>query len=351
MRARAVLLVALLALVAGCGSTPAGSVQARPAPPSSVLVSPPAATGRQTTGALATDRYLALAQVLHQDGVQVWFEADLVKAWLAGAAAFTAAVDRLGKLATETDVAGFKVADEIGYDDGLTSVPQATAFLRDVRAALTRVAPGRAVLIDAVVLDLGCLSWHDSGGRTCAQQAVSRHPAASFAAVGSYLRAGLVDRLDLSTGLLTADAYAARGLTVDQAQQLAWQRVIEAGWDRLTTLQSRKALAAAGGYAGSSDQADADLRLHVDLPVAGGAHAVDIWTWRQVYQGAAVGLLAPDLRTNPLWDGLRARHDEGVTLFTHMTPSTLPPSPADVAHECAVAAQVFRAVFVAAGTG
>lgn len=289
--------------------------------------------------------------MLHQDGVQIWFEADLVKAWLAGGAAFTTAVDRLGKLATETDVAGFKVADEIGYDDGLASVPQATAFLRDTRAALTRVAPGRAILIDAVVLDLGCLGWHDSAGRTCAQQAVARHPAASFAAVDSYLRAGLVDRLDLSTGLLTPGTYAARGLTIDQAQQLAWQRVIGAGWDRLTTLQSRKALAAAGGYGGNADQADADLRLHVDLPLAAGAHAVDIWTWRQVYQGATVGLLAPDLHTNPLWDGLRARHDRGVTLFTHMTPSLLPPSPADAAHECAVAAQVFRAVFVAAGTG
>lgn len=60
MTARGVLLAALLALVAGCGSTPAGSVQARPARPPSVLVSPPAAS-RQTTGAGATDRYLALA--------------------------------------------------------------------------------------------------------------------------------------------------------------------------------------------------------------------------------------------------------------------------------------------------
>lgn len=350
MRRRAVLLVALLALV-GCGST-AASTRAQPHGAQGTVSSAPASPSRQQTGGVgAGDRYLALAQTLHRDGVEVWFEADLVKAWLAGPAAFTVAVRRLGDLAAATDVAGFKVADEIGYNDGLTSPAQATAFLRDVRESLGKVAPGRAVLIDAVVLDLGCLPWHDSAGRACAQQADSRYPAASFTAVGSYLKAGLVDRLDLSTGLLSPTTYAGRGLTIDQAQQQAWQQVRAAGWDKLTTLQSRKALAAAGGYLGNANEARADLRLHVDLPLAGGAHAVDIWTWRQPYQGSTVSLLAPDLRPNPLWDGLRERHDQGVAIFTHMTPSMLPPTSEGMAHESALAALVFSAVFVAAGTG
>jgi hypothetical protein len=346
-------LTALLALGAGCGSTAAapprpaaGASAVATIPPASS--SPPQADGTTTA---TTDRYVALAQTLHRDGVQVWFEADLVKAWLAGPTAFATAAGRLGDLAAATDVTGFKVADEIGYDDGLTSVTQATAFLRDVRDALGKVAPGREILIDAVVLDLGCLPWRDATGRACAQQADARHPAASFTALDSYLRSGLVDRLDLSTGLLTPGAYAARGTTIDGAQREAWHHVLDAGWDRLTTLQSRKALAAPGGYQGDAQQADADLRLHVDLPVAGGAHAVDIWTWRQSYQGAVVGLLGPDLRSNALWVGLRQRRDRGVTLFTHMTPSMLPPSPDSLVRECAVAAQVFGAVFVAAGTG
>jgi hypothetical protein len=97
--------------------------------------------------------------------------------------------------------------------------------------------------------------------------------------------------------------------------------------------------------------AAADLRLYLDLPLAGGAQAVDVWTWRQGYDGDSVGLLAPDLNANALWVGLRARHDAGVTLFTHMTPSTLPTDPPAVARQCAVAAEVFDDVFVAAGTG
>lgn len=350
---RAAVLTIVLTLVAGCGSTTGSrSPAARsetPAPSQSGTPASPAGNGLD--GTTGSDRYVALAQALQRNGVQVWFEADLVKAWLAGPQSFEAAVRRLGDLAAATDTAGFKVADEIGYDDGLTSAKQATSFLRDVRDGLGKVAPGRQVLIDAVVLDLGCLPWHDEIGRGCARQVAARHPAASFEAVTSYLRAGLVDRLDLSTGLLDPAAYAARGITIDQAQEQAWQHVRDAGWDRLTDLQARKALAAPGGYRGDTAKAEADLGLYVDLPLAGGARAVDVWTWRQNYQGSAVGLLGPDLHPNALWDGLRTRHADGATLFTHMTPSTLPTSPEAMAHECAVAAQVFGAVFVAAGTG
>ena len=349
MRIRTVVLAVLLILVAGCGST------AHRSAPRGAATSPPTADGSPTRQQVGTttseDRYLALAQALHHAGVRVWFEADLVKSWLAGPDEFRSDVRRLGKLAASTDTAGFKIADEIGYDDGLTSATQATAFLRDARAGLGKVAPGRPLLVDAVVPELGCLPWHDEAGRACASRARARYPAASFDALTSYLRAGLVDRLDLSTGLLDPSSYAARGTTAQEAQQDAWQHVSDAGWGQLTTLQARKALAAPGGYGGDSATADDDLRLYVDLPLAGGAHAVDLWTWRQTYQGEVVGLLGPDLRTNPLWDGLRTRHGAGVALFTHMTPSTLPPSTDAVARECEIAAEVFTDVFVAAGTG
>lgn len=360
MTVRGVLVALLLVLVTGCGSTPPPEARQPAAPAGSPDDAPSHAPGRSSTDppngqqigrATSPDRYVALAQELHRAGVRVWFEADLVKAWLAGPQAFATDVRRLGRLAASTHTAGFKVADEIGYEDGLVSVAQATDFLRDVRSGLSKVAPGRPVLIDAVVPDLGCLPWRDEAGRACARSADARHPAASFEAVTSYLRAGLVDRLDLSTGLLEASAYAARGMTTDEAQTAAWQQVRDAGWDGLTTLQARKALAAPGGYRGDAATADADLGLYLDVPLSGGAQAVDVWTWRQTYDGESVGLLAPDLRPNVLWDGLRTRHDSGVSLFTHMTPSTLPASPDAVAHQCAIAAEVFTDVFVAAGTG
>lgn len=297
-----------------------------------------------------TDPYLRLARTLQDRGVEVWFEADLVKAWLAGPGAFATAVNRLGGLAAATDVAGFKVADELGYQDGITSMDEALAFLHAVRVALRTVAPHAQVLIDMVVPELGCLPWRGSAQQACAAPVRDRYPAATQAAVTAYLRAGLVDRLDLSTGLLDAGTYAGWGLTTLQAQQDAWAHAA-ADWARLTTLQARKALAAPGGYAGASADAAADLATYVDEPVAAGARAVDIWTWRQPYDGATVSLLAADLRPNPLWSGLVARHEAGTALFTHMTPSQMPANARDFAHECAVAGEAFSAVFVAAGTG
>ena len=87
------------------------------------------------------------------------------------------------------------------------------------------------------------------------------------------------------------------------------------------------------------------------MPVGAGAQAVDIWTWRQRYQGKVVSLLAPDLKANPLWNALVQRRQQGVRLITHMTPSMLPTDSAGFDHECDLAANAFSAIFVAAGTG
>jgi hypothetical protein len=89
----------------------------------------------------------------------------------------------------------------------------------------------------------------------------------------------------------------------------------------------------------------------VDLPLEGGATAVDVWTWRQTYQGRLVGILAPDLDPNALWAELLRRKQSGDVLSTHMTPSLLSTDPVSQGRECDLVAQVFRAVFVAAGTG
>ena len=95
---------------------------------------------------------------------------------------------------------GFKVADELGYHDGLTTRAQVLAFLGATRAALTRVAPQAQVLVDAVVPELGCLPGHDAGGAECAREVRATSPGATVDTVSSYLSAGLVDRLDLRAG-------------------------------------------------------------------------------------------------------------------------------------------------------
>ncbi|GAA1607174.1 MULTISPECIES: hypothetical protein [Kribbella] len=359
MRKTIAITAGLVLLLAGCsGGTPAGPPA--PTPDSGSTASAPTGTGTPPPGTstpstvpavLPGDRYVALATALHHRGAAIWWETDLVKRWLDGPAAFQGAVARLGQLASVPGTAGFKISDEIGYGDGLTSAAQATAFLRQARSAIAQVAPGKQLLVDAVVPELGCLPWRGGNQQGCAQRVRQKYPAASAAAVEGYLRAHLIDRLDLSTGLLSPSTYTNWGLTQQAAQTEIWSRVRAQGWEALTILQSRKALAAADGYQGAAAQAAADTATYITTPVSAGAQAVDIWTWRQHYQGKVFSLLAPDLGTNPLWTSLLAQRRIGVHLITHMTPSMMPTDSAAFDHECDLVAQAFTAIFVAAGTG
>ena len=208
------------------------------------------------------------------------------------------------------------------------------------------------MLVDVVVPDLGCLGWTADGSTSCAERAVASAPAASAAAVGGYLRAGLIDRLDVSTSLLDEWTYQKWGLTLASAQRAAWARIDALGWDRLTTLQARKALAEAGGYQGSAEDADHDAHTYVEIPVSrrrGGRRHLDL----------AAGVRRPARRPprrrpdreRRSGAELRAEDLHGAQLFTHMTPSLLPTDSAGRTREYDRVAELFGAVFVAAGTG
>ncbi|MEU4396542.1 hypothetical protein [Kribbella sp. NPDC023855] len=356
----AALVMLLALLVTGCsGGTPEANPTKAPAgvtntvPPTQSTEGPGSVSSPSapTVHRLGADRYVALATALNQRGVAIWWETDLVKRWLEGPASFDQAIVRLGELAKVPGVVGFKVSDEIGYNDGLETMADATQFLKAARTRLAQVAPGKQLLVDAIVPELGCLPWRGSNQQGCAQRVRLKYPAATAAALESYLRAGLIDRLDLSTGLLEDTTYAKWGLTKSEAQTDAWRRVKAQGWPQLTVLQARKALAEPDGYQGDVSQAAEDTRTYVDVPIAAGAKAVDIWTWRQQYQGKAVSLLGPSLSPNPLWTELARRHAAGTQLLTHMTPSQMPTESAAFNQECDLAAAAFTAVFVAAGTG
>ncbi|TDU83931.1 hypothetical protein EV138_6395 [Kribbella voronezhensis] len=356
----AVLALPVLILITGCsgGSPDANPTNAPPGMTSTAL--PPRPTGGPTGVSLPStapgpaftaDRYVELANALHKRGVAIWWETDLVARWLEGPGSFDQAIDRLGALGKVPGVVGFKVSDEIGYHDGLQTVAEAAQFLRAAKTRLAQVAPGKQLLVDAVVPELGCLPWRGTNQQGCAQRVRLKYPAATAAALEGYLRAGLIDRLDLSTGLLEEATYAKWGLTKREAQVDVWNRVKAQGWPQLTILQARKALAEPDGYQGDTGQANDDAVTYIDVPVAAGARAVDIWTWRQQYQGNVVSLLGPGLSGNPLWTELIRRRADGRQLITHMTPSQLPADSAAFGHECDLAAAAFSAVFVAAGTG
>ncbi len=181
-----------------------------------------------------------------------------------------------------------------------------------------------------------------------AAQLRGKYPQLDLDQVDRYVASKTFDVFDVSSGLQEDQTYIGWGTDRNTAQQLAWREIQRRGWAEHVAVQSRKALADAGGYAGSPSQAAADLRTYVDLPSRGGAVGVDIWAWAQHYKGATFALLNRDLRPNPLWSGLFARRKGGGVLFTNFTPSlTLRGVSADLTR----LATVFTDVFIATGTG
>ncbi len=299
-------------------------------------------------------KYQAAVDAAAQRGLQVWLEGDLARRWLEGSARFDEGVTRLAALAARPGVAGVKLADELGYGDGYAHDPaRLRGFLDAAAAALHTAAPGKKLLADLLVPELGCAPGATGArarvaGAVCRAEARRKYPALTVERVDGYLASGDLDVVNLSTGLLDDSTYRGWGLTRDAAQRLAWAEAKRRGWASRVRLQARKALAFPGRYPGGPAAAAADLRTFVDLPRQEGAAAVDIWTWRQTYKGEIVRLLDPGNAGNPLWEGLRARRAAGAVLFTHFTPSS---TERGLAGDLDELAQVFTGVYTAAGIG
>jgi hypothetical protein len=352
---RALALAVCLAATTACG--PMTGSSAGPASThrgSGATTSVAVATGGSGgTGApLGTlSKYADAVDAAHRHGLAVWLEADLVGRWLQGRTALAAGVGRLAELSRHPGVVGVKIADELGEDDGLGSPAQVLAFLHDAAAALRLVLPsGAQILVDVVVPELGCAPGESVAASlraACVARVRDRWPGATLASVDAVVRSGDVDAVDVSTGLLDSTQYAQWGLTTEQAQRAAWAEIDRRGWSELVMLRARKAMAVPAPYP-TAAAAAAVLPTFVDAPVAGGARAVDIWTWRQHYDGTTVGLMSAGLRPNALWDGLLARRARGIDLLTHLSPSLLQRGlDADLAQ----VARVFSGVFLATGTG
>ena len=330
--------------LAGC-STPAGtgsggSGAAAPAPSS--------AGGAASDGRTKYERAVDAAAARH---LSVWLEADLVSRWHEGPASLDRAVATLADLGRRPGVAGVKIADELGQDDGLDSQDEALGFLRDASTAVRRALPGKQLLIDMVVPELGCMPGVPAvadRSAACVASARQRWPGATAAVATAVVDSGYVDVLDLSTGLRDDAEYGSWGTDRDAAQRAAWADVARLGWAGHVRLQARKALAQVGGYQGDDGQAAAQLRTWVDIPLESGAQAVDVWTWRQPYRGGTAMLLDSGLRSNALWRGLLSRSADRSRLVTHFTPSS---TELGLTEDLDRLAQVFGTVFIAAGTG
>ncbi|HEV8648642.1 MAG TPA: hypothetical protein VG276_04390 [Actinomycetes bacterium] len=299
-------------------------------------------------------KYQAAVDAAAARDLQVWLEGDLAKRWLEGRARFDEGVARLADLAARPGVLGIKIADELAYDDGFGNDPaRVRAFLADSAAALGKAAPGKKLLVDILVPELGCAPGASGAkaklaGAVCRAKARSKYPALTVEQVDGYLASGHLDVVNLSTGLLSESTYRDWGIDRDKAQRLAWAEAKRRGWPSRVRLQYRKALAFPGRYPGGPATAESDLRTFVDLPRSEGAPAVDIWTWRQKYKGEIVRLMDPGNQDNSLWQGLRKRKAGGAALFTHFTPSSTEQGMDTDLDELA---EVFAGVYTAAGIG
>lgn len=347
-RAAGAALCALL-LVSGCQSATPPSTRAAVAPTVASVVSTAVVPTLAST-AMPRAPYINMVDMVAATHAKVWIEVDLVTAWQSGPQRYADVLNIAVKLAGRPGVVGIKIADELGYHDGLTTPGATRSFLaqasRDIRSRL----PHTKILVDMVVPQLGCLAWTSAqtAQLDCAGAAARTSPAATIDAVDSYLASRTIDVLDLSAGLLDQSTYLAWGTTQDQAMLAAWKEAAQRHWDTLVTLQARKALAHPGTYQGTAAQAEADLHTYVDIPLANGAKAVDIWAWRQLYQGSMDRLYDPGLHPNPLIAGLARRRAAGDRLFTHMSPSSVE---VNMKTDVSAATGIFGSIFVAAGAG
>jgi hypothetical protein len=338
---RAAAIMAAMATAVACGAPRAGP--AHRLTPATPRPSPPA------MGAAGT--YLRAVRAAVHDHLRVWIETDLVTRWEAGPSSFRAGIRRVAFLANRPGVAGVKIADEMGYQDGLNSPEQIRQFLLATAQALHAAAPHALILVDMVVPALGCLPGHQPAGSAaaaCAAQARAAYPQLALPQIDSYLRLHVINVLDLSTGLLDNSTYARWHTTINAAQSAAWREVVRRGWSKLVTLQARKALAHPGKYTGTLAQAEADMRTYVDIPLEFGARAVDIWAWHQEYEGSMYRLLNPGLKPNALWAALEQQHRAHDVLFTHLSPTSVE---GGLRPDLEMIASVFTDIFLPAGTG
>ncbi len=343
--------LALLA-TAGCSAGTSSNDGGQQPPPGS-HASPAAATSPAAPLPTATsnDPYVSAIGMFHQLGLKVWADSDLVGRWQEGPKSFHEALVRDAQLAKLPGVVGIKVADELGYNDGLDTPQQVQRFLDDTARGLHALAPGTKVLVDMVVPDLGCLPWLASQlpqASSCAADQRAKYPAATMSAVTGYLASGDIDELDLSTGLRDPSEYASWGVGVDEAQRDAWAEVNRLGWQHQVTLQSRHALAHPGSFTEGAATAWSDVNTYVRIPTQAGAASVQVWSWRQTYGGQVVRLMDPGLQSNSLWQALLAARRDGAVLTTTFTPSSVEKN---VAEDARTLAEVFQGVYVAAGTG
>ena len=206
-------------------------------------------------------------------GLEVWIDVDLAQRWLEGAKIFATTITKLAPLARRPGVVGFKIADELGYQDGFETAGSGSCVPRELGNGASEDRANEEDPRRLLVPELGCAQGMPSIVTTslmCPQQARARYPAFSLSNVDAYVRSGLIDVVDLSTDLLAESTYASWGITGVQAQRAAWREVTILRWSRYVTIHERHALAHPGSYSGTQAERQSDAHLFASIPLSAG---------------------------------------------------------------------------------
>lgn len=214
--------------------------------------------------------------------LRVWIDTELADDWKAGTETFTAAVKRIGALASRPEVAGIRFTSQLGYNTTFKTDEEITAFVAAASDALRQAAPGKRLGIHTVVPELAC-----GANDACKVEMRKRYPLLAPEKIESPLIAGRVDQLSLDSGLLYG-GYDAWKINAEQAHLNQWIQVRARSWDVLAQVAAEET-----GLVGQVTATRIASRL--SAPVKdGAAQQVNVWTSVQNAQGAVTRLTAWD---------------------------------------------------------
>ena len=219
-----------------------------------------------------------------------------------GTGLLSRAVNRVAALAGQPGVAGIKIADELGYNDGMDSAGKIKRFLSDTARALHAAAPHKLILVDMVChSSAACLATSSPcpPPRPVARRRMPLPRARPYR--NRQLPAHARDRRARSQHRAAADSTYAAGAP---RRCGADRRLAGGAPTRLAQPgpaagpQGARASGKLSRRAGPGGRGHAPVRRHPDRLRR---PAVDIWTWHQEYEGAMYQLMNPGMRPNALW--------------------------------------------------
>ncbi|MFC4591420.1 hypothetical protein [Sphaerisporangium corydalis] len=308
--------------------------------------SPPTCTTAGETCSVTPEEIAAAAQTpagqaiaaAAASNMRVWVDSELLDDYKAGGAAFATAVRKIGALAAQPGVVGIRFTSQLGYNGGVKTPEEMSAFVTAAAAALHQVAPGKKLGVHTVVPVFGC-----GASDLCTAEMTKKYPLLTPENIEPLLTNGSVDQLALDSGLLRG-SYSTWKITPQQAQSNQWGKVKTLAWDTLAQIAAEDAgLAGKNASPLTAEQAATAAQERIAAPLKDGAATVNLWTRWQDGTGATYRVMGAGLASTPAWEQL----DKLEPLQRRLTTMFNPASPeVGIAQDVKKLSEVFSQVYV-----